>query len=106
MVYAMRVLKFNVPNLHKDNAQEFEATALSSPGVKQVDTWTGRAEFVLDEATNQSAIMTALRAKGFTLSLVEQLPAPTVVTKVHIDGMTCRSCEITIERKLKKLRTP
>ncbi len=99
----MRVLKFNIPNLNKDNAEEFEAAVLACPGVKQVNTWPNRAELTVEESFVQSHLETVLQAKGFTAVRTESAEQPTVVTKVHIDGMTCRSCEITIERQLKKL---
>ncbi|MFA5954456.1 MAG: sulfite exporter TauE/SafE family protein [Patescibacteria group bacterium] len=99
----MRILKFNVTNLHKDNAASFETASLAHPGVKQVETWQGRAEIKVDDSANQSALINELKANGFELVVREQVDKPTSVTKVHVDGMTCRSCELTIERKLMKL---
>lgn len=91
----MTIIKLNVANLRKENAAAFESAARDCPGVAQVDTWAGRAEIALEDDANVSALLETLQAAGFPASRDTR---PTVTT-VAIDGMTCHSCEITVERK-------
>lgn len=97
-----------VSNLTKENAKSFEDVAASIGGVTAVETWKGRAEI---EASNQdatSSIVAALRKAGFEASVDGDATAPVEAAvdthHVYVDGMTCRSCEITIERKFKRVR--
>lgn len=99
-----------VKNLSKENAQRFESVAAGIAGVTAVETWRGRAEIAVEDATAIPTLVAALRTEGFEIRNDE--PAPAVETpkpqdsvrRVYVDGMTCRSCEITIERKFKKIR--
>lgn len=95
-------ITLHIENLQKNNAVEFEAQARSVPGVTEVDTWQGRAEIEVSEPAVQTALIQHLKASGFVVRELEQPVAPKVA-QVYVDGMTCRSCEITIERKFSKL---
>ncbi len=91
------LIKLQVLNLTKENAERFEKELHAFTGVRRIDTWQGRAEIDADEGLNIGTLISQLREKGFQA----QLPEKTM--KVCIDGMTCRSCEITIERQLKRV---
>lgn len=97
-------LKLCVPNLSKENAKSFEGVAASIDGVTAVDMWDGKAEIALQKEDAIPSIVSALRTNGFDVSLADE-PRPADETHhVYVDGMTCRSCEITIERKFKRVR--
>jgi sulfite exporter TauE/SafE/copper chaperone CopZ len=91
------LLKLNISNLNKNNAERFESETLKVTGVQKVDTWTGRAELEVVDQTVVPALRNTLSHAGFNIQPYAQ------VMKVCIDGMTCRSCELTIERKFKNV---
>jgi cation transport ATPase len=95
-------ITLSVEYLHKNNAEEFERQARSVAGVSNVETWQGRAEIELNESSVQGSLVQKLKASGFVLLEPEQSKG-IHVARVYVDGMTCRSCEITIERKFSKL---
>lgn len=101
-------LKLCVPNLTKTNAKSFEDVAAGIDGVTAVDMWNGKAEIVLLKEDAIPSIVSALRTAGFEVSPEDDAsasPRPAEETHhVYVDGMTCRSCEITIERKFKRVR--
>lgn len=106
----MDKIQLAITDLDRSNAERFESIVLLIEGVLAVDTWLGRAELQLRDKDVIPAVMTVLSQHGFVVK-EEQVAVqngqdnrPQRVTKyVAIDGMTCRSCEITIERKFKKL---
>lgn len=92
------LIKLSIPNLTKENAHRFESEALAITGVQKVDTWSGRAELeVMDEFVKRSVIEILTRA-GFP-----PVVPSTITTKVCLDGMTCRACEITVEQQWKNI---
>lgn len=94
-------ITLHVENLQKNNADEFEKQAQSIAGVSGVDTWQGRAEMDVADDALQARLVDHLKTCGFAVRASEQ-PAQVVsekVAQVYVDGMTCRSCEITVERK-------
>lgn len=101
----MYLLKILVPKLQKDTADQFEACVERIGGVHQVDTWPGRAELQLSDKGVAAPVLSALTSAGFVCveEGVDVKTQQNSVSKVQIDGMTCHSCEITIERKLKTI---
>lgn len=106
------ILRLRVQTLTKENAQQFETAATAVPDVTGVDSWNGRAEINLNSDSAVPAVVAALRTAGFEVELpgtpaAKNDPAPSPgkeeVRQVAIDGMTCRSCEINIERKFRKV---
>lgn len=91
------ILKLIITNLKHENAERLEAAALKISGVQKVDTWTGRAEIEVTDLSVSSSVQKALTAAGFLIQ-----PSSSVM-KVCIDGMTCRSCELTIERTFRNV---
>ncbi len=100
---ALFFLKLRISNLQNDNAQKFEQIAVAIHGVERVDTWRGRAALTLADAGTAPAVIDALRREGFDVADPDAARAASVVSKVNIDGMTCRSCEIIVERDFKKI---
>ncbi|MEK9151940.1 MAG: cation transporter, partial [Patescibacteria group bacterium] len=101
-------VRLRVPNLTKENARSFEDAAAGIDGVTAVDTWQGRAEIAVLKTDAIPSIIAALRQTGLEIE-IENDAAPSErqaddVHHVYVDGMTCRSCEITIERKFKRIR--
>lgn len=95
-------ITLHIENLQKSNAEEFERQVLSIPGIMGVDSWPGRAELEVHDMAIAPRLIEHLKSRGFAVQETEQ-PAVANVVQVYIDGMTCRSCEITIERKFGKL---
>lgn len=98
-------ITLQIENLKKGNAEEFEKRAQETSGVTNIDTWEGRAEMDVDDVS-VAALIQHLKTCGFVVREQEQRPQMIVtekVAQVYVDGMTCRSCEITIERKFSKL---
>lgn len=91
------ILKYQISNLKKENAERFETEALKVSGVQKVDTWPGRAEIEVADQSVGTSLHKALGSAGFMIR-----PSSPIM-KVCIDGMTCRSCELTIERKFKSV---
>lgn len=89
--------KLKIKNLEHSNAGLFEKVCLKVTGVVAVDTWRGRSELKISESFDPGKLHDALMAAGFE---VEDLDKE---TDVAIEGMTCRSCELFIERRLRKL---
>lgn len=96
----MHTIKLQVKNLDKTNAERFERLVSGFKNVSAVNTWPGRAEFALGAADTLPEIKKSLLAAGFALD--EEAPEQSV-SKIRIEGMTCRSCEITVERKFRKI---
>lgn len=102
----MYLLKIDVPKLTKDNAENFEACVGKIGGVRQVDTWPGRAELQLADKGVVPAVLGALKSVGFDCleaGMLTNNQQSSTDAKIQINGMTCRSCELTIERKLQKI---
>ncbi len=101
-------IRLCVPNLTKENARSFENAAASIEGVTAVDTWKGRAEIDVLKVDAIPSIVAAFQKAGFEIKIENEQPIVTKTTDkthhVYVDGMTCRSCEITIERKFKRVR--
>ena len=95
-------ITLHIENLQKSNAEEFEKQARAIPGVTDVDTWHGKAEIDAADSAVADAVIAHLKACGFTVQKPEQ-PTVEKIDQVYVDGMTCRSCEITIERRFEKL---
>ena len=91
------MIHLNVRELNKTNAEFFEQIVSRIHGIERVDTWPGRAEIDVQNGFDVSLLKEKLRDEGFTVSFPQQ------TYKFCINGMTCRSCELTIERALKKL---
>lgn len=115
----MHLITLWVPNLHKENAQLFENVVATIDGVGSVDIWMGKAEIMIKDTTVLSTLVSALQNNQFIIqnnNLIEQSATmiessqpttsstPDAVRFVSISGMTCRSCEITIERKFRKIK--
>ena len=83
-----------VRNLVRENAQRFEEAALKVTGVQHVETWPGRAEIELSNENIIPVMIASLKTAGFDV-------VTSNVIKICVDGMTCHSCEITVERKLR-----
>ncbi len=76
------------------------------PGIERVDVNLGKRLMRIVSATplDLKKISDDLQRHGFYLEPIPASPTPSCATmSVGIDGMTCRSCEITVERKWKKL---
>lgn len=97
-----------VPKLTRETAKSFEDAAAAIESVTAVDTWPGRAEIDVLKEDAIPSIVAALRTAGFETRIDDEGSAagrPDGETHhVYVDGMTCRSCEITIERKFKRVR--
>ncbi|MBI5794191.1 heavy metal translocating P-type ATPase, partial [Candidatus Uhrbacteria bacterium] len=108
-------ITFPIENLQKSNAEEFERQAQTISGVANVDTWQGRAEMDVTDSAVAQALIHHLKTFGFAVresqQLLQQVQTPLEhktgavekIGQVYVDGMTCRSCEITIERTFSKL---
>src|SRR3989338_5056489 len=83
-----------VRNLVRENAQRFEEAALKVTGVQHVETWPGRAEIELSNENIIPVMIASLKTAGFDV-------VTSNVIKICVDGITCHSCEITVERKLR-----
>ncbi len=109
------VLKIKVTRPDGPWAETLRKLASGLPGVSRVDVneIKGLARLVTSEPITMVALREKCAAHG--LRIEEWAPAvlthreppgvrtPSNITKVQIDGMTCRSCEITIERQFKKI---
>lgn len=102
------IIRLCVPNLTRENAKSFDDAAASIDGVTAVDIWRGRAEIAVLKEDAIPLIVAALGAAGFDIRKEDEAPAPSRQAEqthhVYVDGMTCRSCEIIIERKFKRVR--
>ncbi|MDP3985255.1 MAG: sulfite exporter TauE/SafE family protein [bacterium] len=94
-------LVFVVQNLSRENANAFEDAAKNVSGVQRVDTWPGRAEFDVVDQSAQEPLLAALHTAGFSVAVPPEHKKPDTIMKVQVGGMTCRSCELLIERSLK-----
>jgi len=107
----MPSLPLHVENLDKDNAQRFEDVAASIDGVKNVETWEKKAVIGLTDLAIVPILISTLQGAGFAITTTyseygekNSSGVQKMSTKrVSISGMTCRSCELIIERKFKKL---
>src|SRR5688572_16204920 len=86
----MRVLRLRVDGLSAVNAAAFEAAA-SAAGASRTDTWKGHAAVTIADDASPGDLVAQLAAAGFPC----QKEKGTAV--VRIGGMTCHSCELTIE---------
>jgi sulfite exporter TauE/SafE/copper chaperone CopZ len=90
-------MKLRVAGLDARTARRFEEAAAAA-GAKSVDAWAGRAEVLCDEGS-ADGIVAALRADGFDVQEERQR----TTTVVAVSGMTCKSCELTVERRFGRL---
>lgn len=90
-----------------ERERELKQAVRAIVGVTQVDTNLEKQVFRIVGAPtlSEKEVRDTLEARGFRIRAMHVPPSAsteqTIVT-VGIDGMTCRSCEITIERKWKK----
>lgn len=84
------MIRLRVDGLSAVNAAAFEAAA-SAAGALHTDTWKGRAAVTIADDASPDELIARLAAAGFP----SQKEKGTAV--VRIGGMTCRSCELTIE---------
>ncbi|MBI4133611.1 sulfite exporter TauE/SafE family protein [Candidatus Uhrbacteria bacterium] len=110
------VIKINVTDLGDAvRAEEFRAAASSLPGVTRVDVNgpKGLARIISDRPITASEVARVVAPRGFVVRAIPaadaaapqsdaRMPVSNVV-KLEIEGMTCRSCEITVERKFKQV---
>lgn len=96
------ILKVKIKNLNVDRAAEFRKAAQAIPGVNQVDV---NVEKGLGRIISQAPIaFAALRDRLREFEIEEYgLAQSSSVMKIRVDGMTCRSCEVAIERQFKKV---
>ncbi len=114
----MQDIRIIVEGFRKDDAQRIEETIFEVRGVKRVDAGSldGSVETRVTDASIVPKVVAALKAAGFAASVAGESPTlgtvigsavgpvtGTVTKRVAIKGMTCRSCEVTIERKFRKL---
>lgn len=93
-------ISLTIKQLTKETAEAFEQEVLQIPGVLAVDTWKGRARI---EILNTS-VEHDLRERLVHLGYLDPTPVPKSQKKtICIDGMTCQSCELILEKTLKKL---
>lgn len=98
----IQTIRLRAEALTRDTAARFEEVARNVGGVRRVDTWVGRAEVDLSDPGVRPGLYAALRSAGFEVTEEEaETPTASRQMEVHIDGMTCRSCEILIERKFR-----
>lgn len=97
----MKALQLRVEGLDGSSAGRFERAASSVRGVRRVDTWPGRAELAVD-GVSAGEVVAELAKAGFVAVAADDKDGRTRRV-VAISGMTCRSCEITIERRFRKL---
>lgn len=102
----MPEFRLQVAELNKENAQRFEEAVGSVGGVKRVDSWKGGALIVASDDSVLLSALKAAQAAGFEVRF-DGDGAPggesTEVRHLKVDGMTCRACEINIERRLRKI---
>lgn len=91
----MRIIRLRVDGLTAANAAAFEAAA-ASVGATRTDTWKGRAAVTIDDGTSSGDLVARLAFAGFPSRLEKNSAV------VHIGGMTCRSCELTIEEGFRR----
>jgi sulfite exporter TauE/SafE/copper chaperone CopZ len=96
----MELLKFKVEGLEKGNAHEFEMLVARTHGVHSVETnpAKGLARVMVDPGVTVEKISEHL--SGTVFSIAEE---PMKNMCLAIDGMSCHSCEIRIEKKLKAI---
>lgn len=104
----MEILKFRVHGLRDtENERRFRDIVTAIPGVTQVDTNSIKemARIVSEHSISLEMVRQKVGNLGF---IIEAEAAPvsssehnSPIMKLAIDGMHCRSCEITIERKFK-----
>lgn len=90
----MRIIRLRVDGLNSANAAAFESAAAKA-GAKGADTWKGRAALTVSDDIDQEALLAGLRDAGFPCARIEARDV------VRIGGMTCRSCELTVEEAFK-----
>jgi len=104
----MKMLHVRVSNLDMANAKDFEKLAEGLPDVLSTDIWAGRAEIGISRPEAGDDIAAALKAAGYDVTEAVVCDKPGSESqpdtlRVAIDGMTCRSCEVTVERRFKKI---
>ncbi|MBI5221433.1 MAG: sulfite exporter TauE/SafE family protein [Candidatus Magasanikbacteria bacterium] len=103
------IYKFIVEGLNDLTREEkLKATLRSFSNIEKIDTNLEKKliRIVSSKPLEVKEIQTRLASQGFNIKDVDQsMNAPTEQKKVTvgIDGMTCHSCELTVERKWKKL---
>ena len=106
------VYKFSAPGISDAaRASELKKFCRNYPGVVQVDDNRDKEllRLISQEPLNLNSFLNEAKTAGFELSALSEPPAPqktpppSSVMRVSIEGMTCRSCELTIERAWHKL---
>lgn len=102
------IYKYSVDGLTLPaHEEELKAILQRLDGVEQIDTNLTKqlVRIISIHPLEYREIQNAMHASGFRLQPVDTTPSsPEQKTlTVCIDGMTCRSCELTVERKWKKL---
>ena len=83
----------------KATRARFEKIAMEIVGVNDGEIWHDRATLELADDASPERVLAALKDAKFDARLDEAAQKTTVA----IEGMTCHSCEITVERQFKKL---
>lgn len=93
-------IEFKIENLERSNSERFEKKISSLSGVNTIVTWKGGCEIDVENESIQDQIVLVAKEHGFNI----QMPfGQTKTFCVSIDGMTCRSCEIIVEKKFKEI---
>lgn len=124
----MRTIRLRVENLDKEQLAEFEMALKKISGSAQIKSWWGKVEITIEDSNKLNEILSYLNQAGFNVAMsrdAQPINQPVsqntkdetvqnnepvkqsksyVSHKVKIDGMTCRSCEINVERRFKKLK--
>lgn len=93
----MKTIRLKVPQLSRDNVAAFEALVSALKGVKAIDTWDKLAVVQASDSFDPTTLLKALDSCGFAPEIEENR------IDCSISGMHCRSCEVLIEQKFRKL---
>lgn len=103
------VSKYSIDGfMSPEREQELRNVLNAIAGIERVDTNVEKGVFriVSVRPFSQQEVENALGRHNFQIHAVNPSPSPSVdqkIVTVGIIGMTCRSCELTVERKWKKL---
>ncbi|MFA6604215.1 MAG: sulfite exporter TauE/SafE family protein [Patescibacteria group bacterium] len=103
----MRQINLYFRDYSSDQLRALDDAAGSSSGVVRVDVWSDHAEIVVDSQAAVQTCLDRLARKGFVFErqTVVDVGAENAsgAFEVSIKGMTCRSCEILIEKRFGSL---
>lgn len=92
-----------VHNLVRENAERFESLVQNLHNARNVNTWKGGCEMEIDNESEINHIISFLKKSGFSAVNPSEKFKEAKSVCVRISGMTCRSCEIIVERKFLKI---